>query len=205
MFKNKLNMNLQYFAEPGEGKGGGEPKPPESIPDEYNGLVDGIVQKSNSKYLKQIDTLNGSITDLKGQIEELKTNGMTGEQKNSYQMQKLQDQLNESKKANQSLQAQITKGQLTTKVMEMSKNDGLSIDKDQLGLIVSEDKDSTMQKYDAFKKFAKSQEDAMKKKFGSVPNSSTHSGNNQKDTISESAKRLSNSINGNKYTLKDIK
>lgn len=197
-----LDMRLQFFADP-QGKAGGGEKPTE-IPEEYNDLVDGVVKKSNAKYLKKIDDLTGQIEGLTEQVETFKTKGMNAGEKSSYQLQKLQEELEKSNQTNKTLKAQITKGNITKKILSNAKKDGLNVSDEQLEMIVSDDEDAALKNYDAFKSFAQAQAESIKKQYGSVPPQNVHSGSG-KDAILQSAKQLQQSVNSNGFKLDDIK
>lgn len=167
--KHILPMRLQFFAdEGGEGTDNTEPK---EIPAEYNDLVNSIVKKSNAKYLKQIDSLNATIDSsktkvdsLSAEVEKLKTSGMGDDEKQSYQMKKLQDELNGLKEKNKSLNSELITGQIRNKVLKRSNEDKLNLTDDQLSLIVSDNEDETFKKYDQLKSIVDASISSIKQK-----------------------------------------
>ena len=201
--KHTLPMRLQFFAdEGGEGTDNTEPK---EIPAEYNDLVNSIVKKSNAKYLKQIDSLNETIDSnktkvdsLSAEVEKLKTNGMGDDEKQSYQMKKLQDELNGLKEKNKSLNSELITGQIRNKVLKRSNEDKLNLTDDQLSLIVSDNEDETFKKYDQLKSIVDASISSIKQKV-QVPNTTSHLDDSQK------TKELVDTFKGSKFSLKDIK
>lgn len=203
MFRNNvMPMRLQFFAENG---GKGENNNPTEIPEEYNDVVNNIVKQSNSKYLKKIDSLNATISSsnekinsLSSEIEKLKTNSMNGEEKQSYEMKKLQDELNGLKQKNKSLNSELITGQIRNKVIKRSAEDKLNLSDDQLSLIVSDNEDETFKKYDQLKSIVDASVSSIKKKV-SVPKSSSHLSDESQ------TKDFVDNMKGSKFTLKDIK
>lgn len=204
-----LKLNIQYFAEEGDGfsqggsdqtngdeTGKGEDEATNGATDDKGsdtGADDNtsrVLEKLKARIGKEQAEKNETKTQLEqamSRIQELEQ-GKKGVKEKSAE-EKLSEAQQQKDDEIASLQKQIKLSSMTQEADEVLKEGGLAVPKDVLGLIVSEDETKTYDNVKTFLTFLESQQQEweVKRNTGKTPNKT---GNKEVDPFAQAAKKF---------------